>query len=75
MVNSLHLYTEANRGLTSYTLQHKQKHKKKSKALDLQQHQEYYGSAVCWSPCKLREAQAREAVQKLDEIEKKHQKA
>jgi hypothetical protein len=56
-------------------LQHKQKHKKKSEALNLQQRQEYHGGAVCWSPYKLREARAREAVQERDEIEEKLQKA
>jgi hypothetical protein len=48
-------------------LQHKEKHKKKGKALDLQQHQEYHGGAVHWSPRKLREARAREAVRERDE--------
>ncbi|KAH5363543.1 hypothetical protein HBI48_081690 [Parastagonospora nodorum] len=56
-------------------LLHKQKHKRKSKALNLQQRQEYHSSAVFWSPRKFREAQAREAVRKQDEIEEKLQKA
>jgi hypothetical protein len=56
-------------------LQHKEKHKKKGKALDLQQRQEYHGGAVHWSPRKLREARAREAVQERDEMEEKLQKA
>jgi hypothetical protein len=56
-------------------LQHKKKHKKKGKALDLQQRQEYHGSAVHWSPRKLREARAREAVRERDEMEEKLQKA
>ncbi len=34
----------------------KKRHKKKSKVLDLQQRQEYYGGAIFWSPRKLREA-------------------
>jgi hypothetical protein len=55
--------------------QHNQKHKKKGKALDLQQRQEYHGGAVHWSPRKLREAHAREAVRKRDEMEEKLQKA
>ncbi|KAH4206555.1 hypothetical protein HBI95_117190 [Parastagonospora nodorum] len=56
-------------------LLHKQKHKRKSKALNLQQRQEYHSSAVFWSPRKFREARAREAVRKQDEIEEKLQKA
>jgi hypothetical protein len=56
-------------------LQHKEKHKKKGKALDLQQRQEYHGGAVHWSPRKLREARAREAVRERDETEEKLQKA
>jgi hypothetical protein len=56
-------------------LQHKEKHEKKGKAFDLQQHQEYHGGAVHWSPRKLREARAREAVREQDETEKKLQKA
>jgi hypothetical protein len=31
----------------------KQKHKKKSKVLNLQQHKKYHGSTVLWSPCKI----------------------
>jgi hypothetical protein len=62
-----------NEGLNE-ALQHKQKHKKKSKALNLQQRQEYHGGAVHWSPCKLHEARAREAVRERDETEKKLQK-
>ncbi|KAF1935088.1 hypothetical protein EJ02DRAFT_362280, partial [Clathrospora elynae] len=53
----------------------KKKHKKKSKALDLQQRQEYYGGAVFWSPRKMREAYARETVRQRDEAEEKLQKA
>ncbi|KNG47788.1 hypothetical protein TW65_05467 [Stemphylium lycopersici] len=56
-------------------LQHKKKHKKKGKALDLQQRREYHGGTVHWSPRKLREARAREAVRERDETEKKLQKA
>ncbi|KAI1523066.1 hypothetical protein PtrSN002B_012093 [Pyrenophora tritici-repentis] len=47
----------------------------KGKALDLQQCQEYHGSAVFWSPRKLREARVREAVRERDETEEKLQKA
>ncbi|KAF7576139.1 hypothetical protein PtrM4_003790 [Pyrenophora tritici-repentis] len=56
-------------------LQHKKKHRKKGKALDLQQRQEYHGGSVFWSPRKLREARAREAVRERDETEEKLQKA
>ncbi|KAI1559399.1 hypothetical protein PtrEW4_011752 [Pyrenophora tritici-repentis] len=52
-----------------------QKHKKKSKALDLQQRQEYHGGSVFWSPRKIREARAREVVRERDKIEEKLQKA
>ncbi|KNG46898.1 hypothetical protein TW65_06403 [Stemphylium lycopersici] len=55
--------------------QHKKKHKRKVKALDLQQRQEYHGGAVHWSPRKLREARAREAVRERVETEEKLQKA
>ncbi|RAQ98855.1 nucleic acid binding [Stemphylium lycopersici] len=63
-----------NKGLKE-ALQHKKKHKKKGKALDLQQRQEYHGGAVHWSPRKLREARVREAVRERDETEEKLQKA
>lgn len=58
-------------------LQHKQKQKKKSKALNLQQRQEYPGGAVLWPPRKLSSARAREAVRSRDETagrQKKKQK-
>ncbi|KAI0616314.1 hypothetical protein TUN199_11695, partial [Pyrenophora tritici-repentis] len=45
------------------------------KALDLQQRQEYHGGSVFWSPRKLREARAREAIRERDETEEKLQKA
>ncbi|EUC42866.1 hypothetical protein COCMIDRAFT_102393 [Bipolaris oryzae ATCC 44560] len=56
-------------------LSHKQKHKGKGKALDLQQRKEYHGGAVFWSPRKFREARAREAVREHEEMEEKLQKA
>jgi hypothetical protein len=68
------LLKHENKGLKE-ALHHKQKHKKKGKALDLQQRQEYHGGAVFWSPRKMREARAREAVQEQDEIEEKLQRA
>jgi hypothetical protein len=68
------LLKHENEGLRE-ALHHKRKHKKKSKALDLQQRQEYHGGAVFWSPRKVREARAREAIRQRNEIEKKLQKA
>ena len=53
----------------------KRKHAKKSKPLDLQQRKEYWGGAVFWSPRKLREAKARDAVEQQEKEEKKLRKA
>jgi hypothetical protein len=63
-----------NKGLRE-ALNAKKKHKKNSKSLDLQQRQEYHSRAVFWSPTKVREARAREAVRERDQREKKLQKA
>ena len=68
------LLKHENKGLRE-ALSHKKKHKKKGKALNLQQRQEYHGGAVFWSPRKVREARAREAVRERDEMEAKLQKA
>ncbi|KAI1580927.1 hypothetical protein PtrEW13061_009804, partial [Pyrenophora tritici-repentis] len=68
------LLKHENEGLKE-ALQHKKKHRKKGKALDLQQRQEYHGGSVFWSPRKLREARARKAVRERDETEEKLQKA
>ncbi|KAF7572910.1 Membrane-bound metallopeptidase [Pyrenophora tritici-repentis] len=68
------LLKHENEGLKE-ALQHKKKHRKKGKALDLQQRQECHGGSVFWSPRKLREARAREAVRERDETEEKLQKA
>ncbi|KAF7566470.1 TolA, Membrane protein involved in colicin uptake [Pyrenophora tritici-repentis] len=68
------LLQHENEGLKE-ALQHKKKHKKKGKALDLQQRQEYHGGSVFWSPRKIREARAREVVRERDKIEEKLQKA
>ncbi|PZD22736.1 hypothetical protein A1F97_11327, partial [Pyrenophora tritici-repentis] len=68
------LLQHENRGLHK-ALQHQKKHKKKGKALDLQQRQEYHGGAIFWSPRKVREARAREKVRADDEMEEKLQKA
>ncbi|KAI1683457.1 DUF4670 multi-domain protein [Pyrenophora tritici-repentis] len=67
------LLKHKNEGLKE-ALQHKKKHRKKGKALNLQQRQEYHGGSVFWSPRKLREARAREAVRERDETEEKLQK-
>lgn len=63
-----------NEGLRK-ALQHKEKHKKKSKALDPQKSQEYYGGAVFWSPRKLIEARVCEAVRERDEAAGRQEKA
>ncbi|KAI0573571.1 hypothetical protein TUN199_10571 [Pyrenophora tritici-repentis] len=55
-------------------LSHRQKHKGKYKALDLQQREEYHGGAVFRSPRKVREAQFRERVRQEDEMELQLQK-
>ena len=47
----------------------KEKRKKKGRALDLQQRQEYHGGAVFWSPRKIREARVRQSVRKQEEKE------
>jgi hypothetical protein len=56
----------------------KRKHQKKSKRLDLQQREEYYGGAVLWSPRKIWEARVREQVNRgLEEeaqLQKSHRK-
>ena len=62
-----------NEGLRT-TLTTKQKHKKKSKLLDLQQRKEYHSGAVLWSPRKIREARARERVKQQEEEQQKLQK-
>lgn len=49
--------------------------KKKGKVLDLQQRKEYHGGAMFWSPVKIREANAREAVKHREDKEMKVQKA
>jgi hypothetical protein len=60
---------------TERSLTYEQKHKKKSKPLDLQHRREYHEGAVFWSPQKRREACFRETVQERDEIEEKLQKS
>ncbi|RMZ66343.1 pogo transposable [Pyrenophora seminiperda CCB06] len=62
-----------NKGLRT-ALSTKHKHKKKSKPLDLQQRKEYHGGAVFWSPRKVREARARDAVKQREAEAEKLQK-
>lgn len=53
----------------------REKRAAQSKTMDLQQRKEYHGGAVFWSPRKLREARAREAVkQREDEAERLRKK-
>ncbi|KAF1359491.1 hypothetical protein EJ07DRAFT_119946, partial [Lizonia empirigonia] len=56
-------------------LKKQKKHKKKNKALDLQQRQEYHGGAVFWSPSKINEARFRERIRKQEEKEEALRKA
>jgi hypothetical protein len=62
-----------NNGLCA-ALTTKQKHKKKSKVLDLQQCEEYHGGAVLWSPRKIREARVGKTVKQREEEQEKLQK-
>jgi hypothetical protein len=62
-----------NKGLRA-AITTKQKHKKKSKVLDLQQREEFHSGAVLWSPRKCREAHARETVRQREEEQEKLQK-
>ncbi|KAF2822600.1 hypothetical protein CC86DRAFT_300816 [Ophiobolus disseminans] len=45
----------------------KKRHRKVGKPLDLQQREEYHGGAMFWSPQKVREARAREAVKEQEQ--------
>lgn len=55
------LLQDENEGLYD-ALNTKERQKKRSWPLDLQQRQEYHSSTVLWSPRKIREARARERV-------------
>ena len=48
-------------------LKTQKKHKKKSKALNLQSDREYHGGAMFWSPRKVQEARSREQVRQEEE--------
>jgi hypothetical protein len=67
------LYRHENDGLRT-ALNTKQRHKGKSKALDLQQRKEFHSEAVFWSPSTIRESFAREAVVQREAEELKLQK-
>jgi hypothetical protein len=54
-----------NKGLKE-ALNVKKKHQKKSKTLDLQQHQEHHGGAVFWSPRAFRKAKACDQVKRCE---------
>jgi hypothetical protein len=55
--------------------QSKKRKKQPNKQLDLQQHQEYHGGAMMWSPRAFREARARMAVQEQEAQEEELKKA
>jgi hypothetical protein len=63
-----------NKGLRD-ALRVKEKHKKKSKVLNLQQREEYHSSAVFYSPRKIREARFQESVKQQLEHEEQLQQA
>ncbi|KAF2820896.1 hypothetical protein CC86DRAFT_374169 [Ophiobolus disseminans] len=53
----------------------KKRHKKVGKPLDLQQREEHHSGAVFWSPRKIRETRAREAVKEQEQHQEKLAKA
>jgi hypothetical protein len=53
----------------------KKKRTRKSKALDLQQRDEYHGGSVLWSPRKVREARVRQSIKEREDKEEQLQKA
>jgi hypothetical protein len=68
------LLNDENKGLRN-ALNTKKKQNKNGKALDLQQHEEYHGGAVFWSPRAIHEARARGAVNERLKEEEKLKKA
>jgi hypothetical protein len=68
------LLNNENKGLLN-ALNTKKKQNKKGKALDLQQHEEYYGGAVFWSLQAIRKAHAHGAVNERLKEEEKLKKA
>jgi hypothetical protein len=57
------------------TLEGKRTRKSKGKTLDLQQRKEFHGSAMFWSPRKVREANAHKQVKQRDTAEEMLQKS
>ena len=55
--------------------QSRKRKKQPNRQLDLQQHQEYHGGAMMWSPRAFREVRARMAVQEQEAHEQKLKKA
>jgi hypothetical protein len=55
--------------------QDRKRRKQPSRQLDLQQHQEYHGGAMMWSPRAFREARARMAVEERERQEEELKKA
>lgn len=70
----LDLQRHENRGLRA-SLVRKNKQKKHGKPLELHQRKEFHSSAVVWSPRKIREARAREAVRAEEEHKEELRKA
>jgi hypothetical protein len=68
------LISQENEGLRE-ALQTKKRHKQKGVPLDLQQHQEYHGGAVMWSPRKGREAEVRRTAMERQAEQEKLNKA
>ena len=71
-VELLHSELEA---LRKKLYQKKKRQKQPTRQLDLQQHQEYHGGAVMWSPRAFREARARMAIAEREKQEEELKKA
>jgi hypothetical protein len=62
-------------GLRKKLYQNRKRQRQSNRQLDLQQHQEYHGGAMMWSPRAFREARARIAVAEQDAQEEELKKA
>ncbi|KAF1928032.1 uncharacterized protein M421DRAFT_48951, partial [Didymella exigua CBS 183.55] len=62
-------------GLRKKLYQNRKHKKQPNRQLDLQQHQEYHGGAIMWSPRSFREARARMAVADHERQEEEQKKA
>lgn len=62
-------------GLRKESYRKQKRQKQPNRQLDLQQHQEYHGGAMMWSPRAFREARARMAVQEQERQEEELKKA